>query len=517
MELTPETILRNSDAITKAYNSRILARKSLSDYLAEQWNIQSTELQRIFIDSIAFITMFGGAAGGGKSRGLLNKYFGRCQAFKGYKALILRRTFPELKRSLIRVSLENFPKTEGKYHETDHVWKFVNGSTLEFGYCESENDVTNYQSAEYDAIGFDESTHFTEYQITYMISRIRGLNDYPKGIDLTTNPGNVGHAFHKENIIDMLVPFQVGKVKMGERFYSGLFVPAKVTDNKFLMEADPEYIQRLDALGENDRKMLRDGDWDVFAGQYFSEFKRNIHVIEPFAIPKWWRKFRAMDYGMDMLAVPWFAVDPTGNLIIYRELYESGLGLTDAARKVLEATPEDEEISYTCASPDLWKKERKDGLQGKHEADYMIEAGLNNLIKADNSRISGWRNLKEYLKPIFLMDKVTGKPLLDKEGDPLKTARLLIFNTCLNAIRTIPKLIHDPNNFEDVSDLPHEITHMPEAIRYGCMSRPIESEYVPPTVLQVVEEKFGKNSDEYRMIEAELAEEEEYNRLIDDL
>lgn len=515
MTITPEVILRNEEAITQAYNSRILARKSLSAYLKEAWNVLSTELQRHFVDSVAFITMFGGAAGGGKSRGLLNKYFGRCQAFPGYKALILRRTFPELKRSLIRTSLENFPKEVGKYHETDHIWKFSNGSTLEFGYCESENDVTKYQSAEYDCIGFDESTHFTEYQITYMMSRVRGINNFPKGIDLATNPGNVGHAWHKENIIDQLVPFQLGKIKIGERHYTAVFIPAKVSDNNFLMDADPDYIHRLDALEENQRKMLRDGDWDVFAGQYFPEFKRDIHVIEPFKIPLWWKRFRAMDYGLDMLAVAWFAVDDVGNLIIYRELYEPGLGLTDAAYKVVGATRGYEEIGYTCASPDLWVRERKDGLQGKHEVDYMVEAGLIGIIKADNARIPGWRNLKEYLKPIPLVDRVTGKPLLDKDGQPIKTARLLIFNTCLNVIRTLPKLIHDPVNYEDVSDQPHEITHMPEAIRYGCMSRPIKSEYVPPSTLQLVESKFGKDSPEYRVAQADEWDQREVD--IDDL
>lgn len=435
-----------------------------------------TPLQKRFIDSSSFVTLFGGAAGPGKSSGLIRKYFLRCMKYPGYKSLILRRTFPELQRSLIRSALELFPPEIGKYNESKHVWQFKNGSILEFGYCENENDVYKYQSAEYDAIGIDESTHFTEYQITYMISRIRGINNFQKGLDLTSNPGNIGHMWHKTTIIDNCIPFIPTEVLIGERKYSCLFIPAKATDNPFLMEADPDYIKRLDALPEKDRKRLRDGDWDVFEGQYFTEFSRDIHVIERFEIPSWWRKFRAMDYGYDMLAVPFFAVDDKGDLFIYREIYESGLTLTDAAKKVLAMTPKDEVISYTVASPDLWKSDtqkRTGNITGEHEVNYMIKSGLNGLRKADNKRVPGWRNLREYLKPI---------ERIDNKGNPYKTARLKIFNDCSNVIRTLPALLHDENDYEDVADEPHELTHMPEAIRYGCMSR-------PPRAITVDEQK----------------------------
>jgi phage terminase large subunit len=473
-----------------------------------EFKITITDLQEKFIDSPAFITLFGGAAGGGKSRGLFTKYFLRCMDYPGYKALILRRTFPELKRSLIRTSGEVTPRELGKYHETDHVWKYKTGSTLEFGYCESENDVSKYQSAEYDAIGFDESTHFTEYQITYMISRIRGINDFPKGIDLATNPGNVGHNWHKETIINNCIPFQMANIMIGERKYSCLFIPAKATDNDFLMESDPGYIDRLDALPEKDRKRLRDGDWDIFEGQYFSEFNRDIHVIEPFEIPDWWKKFRAMDYGFDMLAVPYFTVEPNGDLIIYREIYESGLTITQAAKKVLAMTPKEEKITYTVASPDLWKEEnqRRSGkLTGKHEVTYMIEAGLKGLRKANNKRIPGWRNLREYLTPI---------ERTDNHGNQYKTARLRIFNTCTNVIRTLPALIHDENDYEDAADEPHELTHMPEAVRYGCMSRLLKSEQKKPDKLKEAAQKAKEegNMIQHEVIQRVMAVEKQYKR-----
>jgi hypothetical protein len=435
-------------------------------------NFEVTKLQNMFIKSEAFLTLFGGAAGGGKSYGLLIKYFLRCMRYPGYQSLILRRTFPELQRSLIRRSLMIFPKTIGKYNESKHVWTFLNDSIIEFGYCDSENDVTNYQSAEYDAIGFDESTHFTEFQITYMISRIRGVNNYPKSIDLTTNPGGVSHGFHKKTIIANCRPFEMSNIKIGERFYSALFIPAKVTDNKFLMDLDPEYKERLDALPEFQRKMLRDGDWDTFEGQFFPEMNRDIHVIKRFDIPENWKKFRCMDYGLDMLKCYWIALDTHGNAYVYRGLSEKELNLTAAAKLILSKSPYDEDIMYTVASPDLWKSNRETGVP---EAETMIKAGLKGLIKADNSRVRGWREVREWITPYELPDGT-------------KTARLKMFDVpeitrtvksddteYTNLFDDMCEIMHDEHDYEDATDEPHKLTHGPEALRYGIMSRPSRS------------------------------------------
>ena len=245
--------------------------------------------------------------------------------------------------------------------------------------------------------------------------------------------------------------------------------------NEWLDDADRKKIEDLQFTNPERYKVVGLGDYGLPGGTYYEEFRSDIHVIEPFQIPGWWKRFRGMDYGLDMLAVPWFAVDEDGDLVIYREVHEPGLNLTDAAKKVLVMTPFDEKISYTVASPDLWKLEgqrRNSTITGKHEVEYMIEAGLKGLKPADNARVPGWRNLREYLKPIPLIDKVTGKPVLNELGNPVMTARLRIFNTCTNCIRTLSSIVHDENDYEDVADEPHELTHMPEAIRYGCMSRP---------------------------------------------
>ena len=410
-----------------------------------------TPLQKKFIDSPAHITLFGGAAGGGKSYGLLLKYFLYCMRYPGAKCLLLRKTFPELKRSLILTSLELIPRELGKYNDAEKVWRFANGSRLEFGYCEREADVTKYQSAEYDRIGFDESTHFTEYQFRYMLSRNRGANDFPKGMDLATNPGNVGHVWHKSLFIDPHPPFTVWKDETGLTY---TFIPAKVTDNPYLMAKDPDYIRRLQQLPEDERRALMDGDWDVFAGQYFSCWRRETHVIEPFAIPAHWKRFLAMDYGLDMCAVYEVAVDQTKRLYVTKEFYRPDLPIPEAAQQIREWMTPGVHFSYIVASPDLWNRRQDTGLSGE---ELFRRYGLTGLVKADDRRVPGWQALHSYL-------------LLHPDEQGGKAPWLQVFSNCTNLIRTLPALVrdeHDPNDVDDACE-----DHGPEAIRYAVMSRP---------------------------------------------
>jgi phage terminase large subunit len=415
-------------------------------------NFKLTKKQHEFISATADEVLYGGAAGGGKSYGQLIDAFLYALKYKGSKQLILRRTFPELERSLILVSLELFPQSICKYKENKHRWIFTNGSFIEFGYCDNEKDVTRYQGAEFDVIRFDELTHFTEFQYQYLISRIRGVNNYPKQIKCSTNPGGVGHAWVKARFIDNKIP---GKTyKEGRR--TRVFIPAKVQENKFLMDADPEYIYRLEQLPEEQRKALLSGEWDVFEGQYFTEFNKDIHVIRPLKLPLHWKRFRSLDYGLDMTACYWWAVDEQGQEYIYRELHESNLVLSDAAEKILSMTPKEEKISYTVASPDLWSRRQETGVSG---AEIMYHSGLTDLLKADNNRINGWRTMREHLKPFT-------------DEQDIMIANTRIFNTCVSMITSIPALIHDDKNPEDVSTEPHQFTHAADSFRYGVMSRP---------------------------------------------
>lgn len=422
-------------------------------------DIQLTKKQGDFVNSEAFETLFGGAAGGGKSYGQIVDALQYAVKYPGSKQIIFRRTFPDLERSIIRTSLDLYPREIASYNNSKHVWTFKNGSLIDFGYIDNEKDVYQYQSAEYDVIRFDELTHFTEFMYVYMISRCRGANKFPKGMKSSTNPGGIGHQWVKERFVDIGAPNQIHKVKNETGTESTrIFIPSFVTDNRFLMELDPDYEKRLDALPEKERKALREGNWDIFDGQYFTEFDRKIHVVEPFEIPEEWDRYRTIDYGLDMLACLWVAVDTEGNEYVYKELYESNLIISAAAQRIIEVNGDDK-IKCTYAPPDLWNR-RND--TGKSAYDIFRENGVI-LRRSANNRIQGWYAVAEHLKVFEIKDEQT--------GEMKKTAKLKFFNTCLNILRTLPVIQHDEKNPNDVAKEPHEFTHAPDALRGFCIER----------------------------------------------
>lgn len=406
--------------------------------------------------------LFGGAAGGGKSYAQLIDAFLYAMKYPGSKQLILRRTLPELEKSLIRVSLKLFDGAVYRYNASKHTGSFINGSIVDFGFCDRENDVFKYQSAEYDVIRFDELTHFTQDMYVYLMSRIRGVNSFPKQIKSSTNPGGVGHSWVKARFIDVCVD---GKYRDANG--TRQFIPALVTDNNFLMKNDRGYINRLKRLSEKDKRALLYGDWDIFDGQYFSEFRRSVHVVKPFAIPKHWKRYFSMDYGLDMFAGYFIAVDTLGRAYVYKEIYKPNLIISMAAKEILAA--QEKEVSAYYAPPDLYNR-RQD--TGKSVAEIFSEYGIL-LTKSENNRVQGWYNLKEWLMPF-------------KDETGRLTANLVIFENCTNLIRTLPALTHDASNPNDVATTPHEITHAPDALRYFVAGRP-----TPAVKAETTEEENG--------------------------
>lgn len=438
--------------------------------------ISITKKQQAFIDSQAFETLFGGAAGGGKSYGQLVDGLLYALKYPKSKQIIFRSTFADLEKSLIRTSMNLYPLSIANYNDSKHTWKFKNGSIIDFGYIQYEKDVYQYQSAEYDVIRFDELTHFTEFMYTYMISRCRGANPYPKGIKSSTNPGGVGHNWVKERFIDIGAPnvIHTCKLETGETT-TRIFIPSLVQDNKFMLTYDPDYIKRLDALPEKERKALKYGNWDIFDGQFFTEFDRNIHVIEPFVIPKDWYVYFVMDYGLDKLAGYWIAIDYNNNAYVFREVYQSNLLVSQARDKIKEMTNED--VYMYLAPPDLWNRHKE---TGKSTADIFAEGNVT-LYKTNNDRIQGWLQMKEWLKPY-------------KDEQGCTTAKLKIFNTCKNLIRCLPQVQHDAKRVGDIANEPHELTHSVDAIRGFCVYWTQEPIFVPkkqelPFELQTEEEE----------------------------
>lgn len=402
------------------------------------------ERQREFFECQNRYVAYGGARGGGKSWAVRVKSILLALQYNGIKILILRRTLPELRDNHI-LPMQSLLKGIAKWKEIDKIFYFPNGSSVIFGYCDSETDVLQYQGKEYDVIFMDEATQFTEFQFNTLKPCVRGTNDFPKRMYLTCNPGGVGHEWVKRLFIDR-------QYKPNEKADEFAFIPARVYDNKVLMEADPGYVSVLESLPESIRRAWLEGDWNVFEGQYFPEYKENVHIIEPFVLPVHWRIYRALDYGLDMLACLWIAVDEHRHAVVYKELYEPDLIVSEAAEKILGMTTEEERVYATLAPPDLWSRRQE---TGKSVADIFSEQGIT-LVKTSNDRIAGWMAMKEYFSP---------KKNEFGEAEP----QLKVFKTCFNLNRTIPMLRHDERKVNDVATDPHEITHAPDALRCFCV------------------------------------------------
>ena len=379
--------------------------------------------------------------------------------YPGSKQLILRRTFPELDKSIIRTALIVYPREIYTFSQTTRTGRFLNGSLIDFGYCEAENDVLRYQGLEYDVIRFDELTHFTEFQYLYLMSRVRGANAFPKMMKSSTNPGNVGHAWVKARFIDPAPAGTVFEVELpGGRTISRQYIKSTVYDNIFLMRDDPAYIDRLMALPEKQRKALLDGNWNIFEGVRFTAFDENVHVIDPFELPSGWRRYRAIDYGLDRLSCHWFAVDGDRNVYCYKELSQPNLIISDACKAIKEMT--DEEIYATLAPPDLWSRDQVTGIS---RALQFANFGVP-LQKVSNDRAAGWAAIDELLK-------------VGESGHP----KLKIFRNNVELIKNLPMLQIDPKKPDDVMTEPHDVTHDPDSLRYFAVFHTCPNEAVLET------------------------------------
>lgn len=395
---------------------------------------------------------YGGARGGGKSWCVRIKALLMAVRYPGIRILILRRTFPELRENHI-LPMQALLCDGARYKTTDKSFEFRGGSRIVYGYCASESDVNQYRGQEYDVIFIDEATDFTEYQFRTLAASVRGANDFPKRMYLTCNPGGVGHAWVKRLFIDR-------DYRKDERPEDYRFIGAKVTDNKILMKKDPDYVAMLDNLPPGIREAWRDGNWDVFIGQYFSEWNREEHVCEAFEPPKeGWSWYVTMDYGLDMLAAYLIGVDEQDCAWVIGESYEgrdlgeghNGLIVDDAAKAIKELRG-DRHISAYLAPPDLWNARQE---TGRSVAQIFAEHGIF-LTKTSNDRIAGWLAVRERLRMRECEDKVF-RP------------SLRIFPNCMNLIRCLPLLQYDEKRPNDCRTEPHEITHGPDALRGFCV------------------------------------------------
>ena len=409
------------------------------------------ERQKLFFKARRRFIAYGGARGGGKTWAVRTKAMLLACRYAGIKILIVRRSFQELRDNHI-LPLQMELRDLARWKEQEKRFIFPNGSYIRFGYCSAERDVLQYQGQEYDIIFIDEATQLTEFQFQTFKGCLRGANDFPKRMYLTCNPGGVGHAWVKRLFIDR-------QYVEGERPEDYEFIQAKVTDNPVLMKKDPEYINMLRSLPYELREAWLNGSWDIFAGQYFSEWNRDVHVVEPFAIPAWWRRYITIDYGLDMLAAYLIVVDDHDMAYVVQEVYKGrdlgegakGLIVSEAAAEV-KALAGNGDIAAYLAPPDLWNARQE---TGKSVADIFAESGIY-LTQTNNDRIDGWMAMHERL---HVFD--------DEQG--VQVAKLRIFPQCINLIRTLPQLRYDDKRINDVATEPHELTHGPDAIRGWCV------------------------------------------------
>ena len=436
--------------------------------------------QAAFMARPEYEALYGGAAGGGKSDALVVEAL-RQVGIPHYKALIVRKTYPQL-AELIDKSLNYYPRAypKARYNASAHTWNFPSGAKILFGSMQYTKDRTRYQGQAYDFIGFDELTHFTWDEYSYLFSRNRpngpGTRVY---IRASANPGGVGHGWVKERFVTAGKPMTTIWEDVTWRDPSGqehrarqsrIFVPSSVFDNPALLNNDPDYVRRLASMPEAERKALLYGDWDTFSGQVFTEWRNDpehyadrlhTHVITPFRVPDGWTIWRSFDWGYSRpFSVGWYAVDHDRRMYRIRELYgctgtpNTGVQWEPAhvAREIRRIEAEDPNLRgrkiYGVGDPAIWQSDGTESIGALMERERVF------FEKGDHNRIAGKMQVHHRLA-------------FDGDGLPM----LYVFTTCRHFIRTVPNLVYDETDVEDIDTDGED--HIYDELRYVCMKNPI--------------------------------------------
>ena len=439
-----------------------------------------SQKQILFLQDHHKHVMFGGARGGGKSWVVRDKAKRLALRYGGIRLLIVRRTYQELENNHIQPLCAELAGI-ARYIKAQKQFFFPNGSTLRFGYCAKDSDLDQYQGAEYDVVFLDEATQLKELWIRKITACVRGVNDFPKRVYYTCNPGGVSHGYMKRLFIDR-------KYEPGENPADYSFIQSLVTDNKALMESQPDYVDQLKALPPKLRDAWLHGRWDLYEGQFFEELRltpdpelcakagitveealeqrRFTHVIPALDMNagerRGWKILRSYDFGYNKpFSLGYWAVDYDGVLYRILELY----GCTGTPDEGVKWTPEEQfrriaqlerehpwlkgrKISDGVADPAIW-----DSSRGESIADTAARFGIY-FSPGDNHRIPGWMQVHYRLQ-------------FDENGYP----RMYVFEGCRAFLRTMPLMMYDPARPEDLDTTLED--HCPDEVRYLCMSQPV--------------------------------------------
>lgn len=367
----------------------------------------------------------GGARGPGKSHSVFSQItLDDCQRVPGLKALFIRQTGISARESFEDLVLRVLTgKIKFNYNRASNNLEFPNNSRVLLGGFHDERDIDKYIGIEYDLVAIEELNQLTKNRVDMLLGSMRTSKaDWRPRMYSSFNPGGIGHEFVKDLFVN---PYRSNQ-ELHTRF-----VPARYKDNPYLNKEYIEYLESLEgALG----KAWREGNWDIFEGQYFNEWNEEKHVILPFDIPQSWKKYRAYDHGRENPACcKWYSVDHDGRVRVYREFYAKGLNVDQIAEKIKLMSPQEEVYEWSIADPSIFAKMGiVDSYGGQTIAESFSRQGID-FMPASNRRVDGWNLMHQYL-----------------HWDKDKLPKLQYFNTCKDSIRTIPTLIHDNNKPEDV-------------------------------------------------------------------
>ena len=418
--------------------------------------------QADFLLSGEYAVLYGGARGGGKTDALIAHAITVCMEHPGAKVLLLRRNFTDLSQPGAAIPRsQELIGTRASWNGGLHQWTFSNGSVFKFGHLSDAGAIMQYLGTQVDVLLLDqaEQLQYDEYRRLQGSVRatVPGLEPH---IRLTANPGGIGHAWVKSLFIDAAPPNATYYVDTtGEEpivaaepdgdgvWQRYRFVPSTVHDNQELLKRDPGYVRRLQSTGGSLARAWLEGDWDQFEGQFFKEWRRNVHVIAPLPIPADWPRFHATDYGLSAPSCTLWAVrsPKTGRIFVYRERYERDKTADQQALKI-KLWSTGEQFRMAVGDPSMWNREST----GRSIAQQFAQHGVG-LAKATNDRPAGWAKLREYLAWT--------------EQQPPK---LQVFSTCTNLVRTLPAMVHDPITVEDLDTDGED--HAVDALRYLVMA-----------------------------------------------
>lgn len=410
------------------------------------------------------VVFYGGAKGGGKSKGLRDIFLLRRFEYPGSVGAIFRKTYPDLRDNHINKLFEEHPGISEYWHDGNKeltLPTLPTKSVLKFRYCSNEEDVKSQEGREYHDLGVEEAGQWTET----MLVRLRGSNRSSKpGVKartaMTGNPGGIGHSYLKRVFIER-------RFNPRERPEDYHFIKALVDDNPALLENDPDYVHRLNAEpNEALRKAYRYGDWDIFAGQFFTELRREIHLVKSFDIPSHWTCFGSYDFGFNHpAAFGWFAVDEDGNVYLYRELVRAQLRV-DQFASAIKDYPDTEMLNPIEAGWDCWSKKSvvKSGTPPTIAEEFFNQGLI--LHRANIDRINGASQVRSYLA------------WQNKSGGADGSPKFFIFDSCPLSFDALSRMQTDPDRPEDVLKVdasdgdPMSGDDAYDMIRMGLMSRP---------------------------------------------